>query len=142
MNKENTKKLLTDFPDLYMEYTKPLTESLMCFGFDCGDGWFELIYELSKRISEYDPEVVAVQVKEKFGTLRFYIHGGDEKVDDMIDQAEWESSETCEACGKLGSLRGTSWVITLCENCWKKRLAEDQGECVEMEKKGTTWMAR
>ena len=120
MNKANTKKLLEDFPDLYSEHTKPAMESLMCWGFDCYDGWFDLIYELSKKIGEYDPGVKALQVKEKFGTLRFYIHGGDEKIDDIIDQAEQKSSEICEICGKLGRLRGKSWVIIACEDCWKE----------------------
>ena len=43
MNTENTKKLIEAFPALYRGYKKSPRESLMCFGFECGDGWFDLI---------------------------------------------------------------------------------------------------
>ena len=73
MNKENTQKLLTDFPKLYEQYYWSPQETSMYRGFDCGDGWFDLIYQLSKKLSAIYPNVRAVQVKEKFGGLRFYV---------------------------------------------------------------------
>jgi hypothetical protein len=44
----------------------------MGFGFECGDGWFDLVYDCFIRISEANCETVIVQVKEKFGGLRVY----------------------------------------------------------------------
>jgi len=38
MNTENTKKLFEKYPIIFGGHTKPLTESLMGFGFECGDG--------------------------------------------------------------------------------------------------------
>ena len=42
----------------------------------CGDGWFKLIdqmcYDVIKLIDDKNIEVIATQVKEKFGGLRFY----------------------------------------------------------------------
>lgn len=69
MNVKNTKKLYNDFPKLYKGHKKSIRESLMPFGFMCEDGWFDLIYNLSKEITKLDPkgEVEAVEVKEKFG---------------------------------------------------------------------------
>jgi len=68
MNKFYTQKLITDFPDLYSYYYDNSTPLVpIVFGFECGDGWFDIIYSLSKKISKLDPNCKALQVKEKFG---------------------------------------------------------------------------
>jgi hypothetical protein len=53
MNPTLTQKLIEEYPELYYDYKKPLTESLMCFGFECGDGWYDLINILSMNIKSY-----------------------------------------------------------------------------------------
>ena len=66
------------------------------------------------------PQVHVDQIKEKFGTLRFYIHGGNDAVYDYIHLAETMSGITCEDCGSPGersSPRG--WIRTLCSVCEK-----------------------
>ena len=95
----------------------------MCWGFEHGDGWYSIIYNLSEKITKLDPTVEAVQVKEKFGGLRFYI--GPVKIEhskevyDAIDQAEDESFKTCEVCGSKENVttEGSNWIKTLCEKC-------------------------
>jgi hypothetical protein len=57
-----------------------------------------------------------VQVKEKFGELRFYIKGGNDAIRQRIGAAALESLETCEVCGKPGQRRGTDWIRTLCDD--------------------------
>lgn len=119
-------KLLKEFPNLYRQYNLSPQETCMCWGFSCGDGWFEIIYELSKKISELDPEVQAVQVKEKFGGLRFYTYGGSgehwEEIENFIREAEEESYKTCEWCGEKNNVNQTEgWIVTLCDSCMKKR---------------------
>jgi len=114
MNKEHTTKLVEDFPYLYAGIHGRPMETCMCFGFECGDGWFDLIYNLSKRISESDPEVRAVQVKEKFGGLRFYVNAASDDVYAFIQEAEDLSYETCEVCGNAGKLDATGWHKTSC----------------------------
>lgn len=93
-------------------------------GFECGDGWMDLIYRLSQAISTHigsaGLDVVATQVKEKFGTLRFYVDGGDEEVFRLIDSAEQESATICESCGAPGTLTMKGWCSTLCESCRQK----------------------
>lgn len=61
------------------------------------------------------PKIEAVQVKEKFGTLRFYTNHSDEYIDGAIMMAEQMSSVTCETCGKPGELQGGGWLYTACE---------------------------
>jgi hypothetical protein len=118
MSSEKTEALLKVFPDLYTEYNLSPTDSLMCFGFECGNGWFDLLWRLSKKISECKEGVIAIQVKEKYGTLRFYIGGGSDKVFNIIDEAERESKHICEECGDKGELRERGvWLKTVCETC-------------------------
>lgn len=66
------------------------------------------------------PKIEAVQVKEKFGTLRFYTNYSDEYIDGAISMAEHMSSITCETCGKPGELQGKGWLYTACEEHLQK----------------------
>jgi ribosomal protein L37AE/L43A len=133
MDKEKTSKLFNDFPNLYRGRTEPLTQNLMGFGFSCGDGWFNLIYELSEKVSKLDPECVAVQVKEKFGGLRFYTGPTLKEVHDLISEYEKKSFKTCEDCGttKTVKRRDGGWIRTQCNKCYK----EDQDYKKEQMKK-------
>jgi len=119
MNKKNTKKLYNDFPNLYKQHKLSIMESCMPWGFDCGDGWFNLIYDLSKKISDIAPECEVVQVKEKFATLRFYVNGYNDEIDKLINEAEELSGRTCEICGdtETAKIRGDGWLSTLCDKC-------------------------
>ena len=123
MNQELTQKLYDDFPELFRGKDKSMRETLMCFGFDCRDGWFRIIYELSSDIMKLSeqagtepPEVV--QVKEKFGGLRYYVHGATQAIDSRIQEAEAQSLQTCEICCSSGRRRSGGWIQTLCdEHC-------------------------
>lgn len=126
MNSENTDKLYNDFPELYRGHTKSVRESAMPWGFECGNGWFQLIYNLSKEITDFCkkkgieiPEVM--QVKQKFGSLRYYYEGSVTEIDLMIEKAENDSLTTCEFCGQPGVLRRGGWLEVLCEKCVKER---------------------
>lgn len=142
MNEENTKKLFEDFPE-FLKHRDNWQSSLMMFGFACGDGWFDLIYQLCKDIRQwfeknehrvYDdkmncigtakgvPEYFYVtQVKEKFGMLCFYISPAPTAIHDLIHEAEEKSVTICEYCGAKGKYRdGLGYVQTLCDNCLDK----------------------
>ena len=57
---------------------------------------------------------LAVQVKEKFGGLRFYANNLTEDQHKYVSFAESVASRTCEVCGKRGKLRAGGWLRTLC----------------------------
>ena len=122
MNQKNEEYLFERYPVLYQGHRWPITTNLLPFGIETGNGWFRLIDQLSSDITELDKregsQTIAVQVKEKFGGLRFYIEGGTDAVMEAIDKAEEESLKTCELCGEPGSLRGVGWVSTMCDKCW------------------------
>ena len=118
-------KLYKDFPSLYRQKDWFIKESCMPWGFEFGSGWFQIVYDLSKRIMEIDPGVQASQVKEKFGGLRFYVSNVARETSDAvfeaIDKAEAFSLETCENCGNLGKPNEFGWIVTLCDGCRVKR---------------------
>ena len=61
------------------------------------------------------PQVETLQVKEKFGTLRFYMGVAHDAIHAAIDRAEQESAVTCEACGAPGKSRNNGWISVLCD---------------------------
>ena len=73
MNAEKENYLYETYPSLYRQHTLSMEQTCMCWGFECGDGWFDIINNLSQKLVEIATTVEAVQVKEKFGGLRFYI---------------------------------------------------------------------
>lgn len=116
-------KLLCDrYPEIFCNRDYAIRETCMRRGFECGDGWFSLIDTLCGAIQYYVATgecapVIAVQVKEKFGTLRFYIRGGDEYVRGLIGMATALSARVCEKCGAPGDLLDTGGYSVLCPAC-------------------------
>jgi hypothetical protein len=120
MNKELSQKLVDRWPK-WFDVNGSIQHTLMPFGFECGDGWFNLIWKLCEDLDSLVPDnFEVVQVKEKFGGLRFYIDNGSDAIYDRIGQAEDESFKTCEVCGNPGKVRGGGWISTLCDEHVKK----------------------
>jgi len=97
--------------------------------FRCGDGWIVLIDTLFSKIENHlrtcdadaNKDFVIEQIKEKFGSLRFYAMNADMKIYEMINEAEAESFETCDECGAAGVLSiRQRWYKTLCSSCQEK----------------------
>ena len=89
-------------------------------GFAVGDGWLAILDEMAVEIEQTCARTgsklpTVLLIKEKFGTLRVYIDGGDEGVDAIIARAEERSAVTCEDCGAPGSLRRKGFLRTLCD---------------------------
>lgn len=127
MNPENTSKLLTTYTLLYRK--------LRDQDFECGDGWFDLVWQVSAEIeaaaqfegipknAEAWPSVGIL--KKKFGTLRMQF---DTKVSEALEtvaaKAYERSKEICELCGVPAlhtgiTHRSVGAIETLCENCRK-----------------------
>lgn len=180
MSPELDAQLCAKYPLIFRDRHAPMTETCMCWGLDCGDGWYNIIDQLCHNIQwhidgtvkqresavEYNimrqqakignwvpfdkyydfiqtedqrkrymdqlldsegrkvpdlvPQVVAAQVKEKFGTLRFYYDGGDSVIEGMVYMAESMSGVTCEVCGAPGTTGGSGYISTKCEVHKKK----------------------
>lgn len=158
MKKELDEQLCEKYPKIFRDRYADMSQTAMCWGFDCGDGWYKIIDNLCQLIQnhiDYNDEriewvkkfnsdlekaeannwenwndawikvprelpesieqVVAVQVKEKYGTLRFYYNGGDEYIHGAVSMAESMSAVTCEVCGDPGSSNEIGWIKITCE---------------------------
>jgi hypothetical protein len=175
MKQELDEYLCKVYPKMMVNRDKPMTETCMCWGFECGDGWFQILNQLMGNIQHhidwrerqrevsikfnrmaeqlkagdstlFDEEykdmidgefkekrrqelidryptvipesitqVTLDQVKEKFGTLRFYYSGGDDYIRGLVSMAESMSGVTCEECGKPGTSTGGGWIKTACK---------------------------
>ena len=134
MRQELDSLLCEKYPKMMVNRNKHMQETCMCWGFECGDGWFNILDQLMGNIQHHidwknrKEEIVAQvtldQVKEKFGTLRFYYSGGDDAIDGMVRMAESMSGVTCEECSAPAQTHGPGWIRTICEPCETKRETE------------------
>jgi hypothetical protein len=122
MRKELDQRIVERWP-AWFRVDGDVRETLMPLGFAHGDGWFELLWRLCERL---EPVVAAaeresghtfevLQVKEKFGGLRFYTNFSDDAIFALIETAELESAQTCEVCGKPGARQSKGWITTRCD---------------------------
>ena len=180
MRQELDAALCAKYPKMFVNRNKSMQETCMCWGFECGDGWYNIIDQLCGNIQrhidwkekqrvfavtyndmmlqararnwvpfeeyykhyteearehvrieilqlnfrdvpELITQVTVDQVKEKFGTLRFYYTGGNTYIDGLVSMAESMSGVTCEECGNPGEQRGGGWIHTYCNPCEEKR---------------------
>lgn len=120
MRKELDEQLCAKYPEIFKDRHSDMRTTAMCWGFDCGDGWYGILDVLCSLIAndvQYNhmPPVTALQVKEKYGGLRFYFNGGNDRADAYSLFAESMSYRTCETCGQPGKPRKGGWIRTLCD---------------------------
>lgn len=134
MNEEKEKMLIEEYPKIFADVYKDPKTTCMYWGLECRDGWYDLIEQLCQSLQwmtdkNHYPQVIADQVKEKFGTLRFYYHLEGDKITEahdayiagMISFAESMSAMICESCGAKGECRTGGWIQTLCDKCWENK---------------------
>lgn len=106
------------------------------FGIECRDGWYKLILNLSVSIEliakkmkirgiPEDKLPQVNQIKQKFGSLRYYMKTTSPEINSLIERAMAESVKICERCGREGSLTSIDgFVSTLCDDCRKIEFRE------------------
>ena len=142
MTPEQDELLCKKYPKIFKDRGGSIRETCMAWGFECGPGWFNIIDALCytaqnhidwkiKNIQDLqeaeDLQIVASQVKEKFGGLRFYYCGGDDVIDGIVRMAEAMSEKTCEMCGSSGVQRDDGWIVTMCDPCYREREEKRKG---------------
>lgn len=88
-------------------------------------GWYPIVVTCDERLAAIDPDYIVHQIKEKFGTLRYYCTPSGEPVtsvwdafNDITSDAERASAISCELCGEPGLLHKTNHLVkTLCTVC-------------------------
>ena len=128
MNLELQQKIFNDCSTIFRHKDKGPMHNLICFGIECGNGWFDLIYDLSVKLEKIVVEMsksgdikeeglpFVVQIKEKFGGLRYYMSYETKEMNDLIFDTMEKAETVCELCGKPGEIRDDiGWVTTLCD---------------------------
>lgn len=85
---------------------------------ECEDGWFELVANCHSELLSIDNNYTIFQIKQKFGTLRYYAEPSRPEYADhfrpVIDKYEQLSARTCEMTGARGVLmKKGGWYKTL-----------------------------
>ena len=114
------KHLADTYPNIFMQ---PLWIA-------CNEGWYDIIDSLSKKISETANKfpyrsMNVVQIKEKFGGLRYYLNYENmqdediQNIENIVREAENKSIKTCEDCAAEATLCSPRryWMKTLCLQC-------------------------
>jgi hypothetical protein len=130
MKKELELELVKKYPKILRDYRGDMMQTCMAWGMECDDGWYELLDKCMEKLQYFcdlcskdsrEVQVVASQIKEKYGTLRFYtsVYGADriedDIIDDIINQTEGRSARTCEVSGEHGEpCHIGGWYKTLC----------------------------
>ena len=123
------------------------------YGCIAPDGWKNIILDLDRQLAYLDPDYEIHQVKEKFGTLRFYYgttvedRTVQEIMDALVDHAEMMSAKVCDQCGNSSWIQRShwgnkyddtavlkdsgGWLKTICDSCdtegrYKKIEPEDE----------------
>lgn len=123
-------QLVKKYSKILRDHGGDVEHTCMGRGVDTDSGWYNLLDKCMKKLQYFcdicskdgrDVQVVAIQIKSKFATLRFYTttYGAtpieNDIIDDIISEAESESSRTCEVTGKYGELcKKQGWYTTLC----------------------------
>lgn len=130
MKEELQIQLVKKYPKILRDFRGDPMRTCMAWGFEVEDGWYNLLDDCMEKMQYFcdlcsrdgrEVQVVANQIKEKYGDLRFYAsaYGADKIedsiIDDIISEAERKSRNTCEVTGEDGSLcsRG-GWYKILC----------------------------
>ena len=67
MKKELDEALVAKYPKIFKDRYAPMTHTAMCWGFECGDGWYNIIDALCSNIQHH----VDQKRKERVRALRF-----------------------------------------------------------------------
>jgi len=131
MKTELELKLVKKYPKILRDYKGDPMQTCMSFGIEADSGWYNLLDKCMEKLQYFcdlcfyksgvEVQVVANQIKEKFGTLAFYtsVYGADgiqnDIIDDIINEAERKSAYTCEVTGEHGEIcKKGGWYRTLC----------------------------
>ena len=82
----------------------------------------QLCRELKEALVEDDvlEDYRIMQIKEKFGQLRWYGNWESPRIYKVLDKYESLSEHTCIECGGEGTMRNDNWISPYCDDCYRK----------------------
>jgi hypothetical protein len=108
-------QLVTTYPEIFRDRHKPMTETAMCWGFACGDGWYPLINTLCRLIMsqvrsiridiEHTHQQLARTESMSDGERRYYTPERLAALERKLADAEAELPVASQVKEKFGGLR-------------------------------------
>lgn len=80
----------------------------------------QMVKDLDEALGKFRDEYRIAQIKEKYGTLRWYDFGGTKESHDIILKYELLSQVTCIDCGKPATKISMGWISPYCDECFYK----------------------
>jgi hypothetical protein len=119
--------LYATYPPIFRQRDFPVADSGMGRGIECCDGWYAILDGLCQVLSNHADQIghlpiEAKQVKQKFGSLRFYTDRTCDKCYGAIDFARILSLHVCEQTGRPGTL-----MVQLPPGRWVRTLSDEVG---------------
>ena len=137
MDSQKTNELYEKFPHLYRERTAPLESSHMAWGFQCENGWYKIIYEMSKKIDKISTEgehapAISLVSRHEDGTLYVAVSNITPPIADVVTRATEQSRLTCEFCAYtpafLRTSKGPHKGHIACGRCLRKATPAPKGK--------------
>ena len=104
-------------------------EEKYCIASDMPSGWMKtfgdmFFEELDAAIKDahLENEFEVIQLKEKFGRMRFYYHPSTGEIDNIVRKYEELSGNICITCGKpdVAMLNHFGWLSPYCRHCFEE----------------------
>lgn len=98
-----------------------------------------LCEELREELLRIDPSLLnkyrVFQVKEKYGTLRWYADSYSDRMEDILTKYEDISQYTCVVCGRINvPIFDDGWISPFCIECYKSHRERIWGNNLSDEK--------
>lgn len=108
---------IPDYDYTYTELDDMPTGWRLAFGLD-------MCREIKEELIKFDylDKYRITQIKEKYGSLRWYCGGypSGSKIDEIISKYERLSYDICIGCGKPAKWVSTGWISPWCDDCKNK----------------------
>ena len=121
-----TDEVSEDFSYSYNEF------SWMPHGWAAAFGW-QMLCEIKEQLikENFLDKYRITQIKEKYGSLRWYDRVSSQALTNIIIKYCRLSSRICIHCGKVAKYETRGWVECLCEDCFKGCNSEYEKEEIE-----------
>ena len=130
-NREYNKQLIAKYPWL-LPHNKWTGEIIEDYDYsyteldDMPNGWRaafgeQMCEEIQQELNMMEPyqreNFHVLQIKEKYGSLRFYTNWVTDAINDVIYKYEKLSEHTCISCGAPATKISTGWISPWCDKC-------------------------
>lgn len=83
-------------------------------------GWHKHLKWVYEFFLRSNSQMNVLQIKEKFGHLRWYADNMTDKEETIVNYIQWLCGHTCTNCGSMDQVKTetvNNWIYTMCPIC-------------------------